>query len=486
MFSAGIGIDGLAAATDDYLKAKFAKAKPRPGPTKRKVKVKARIPVTAPEPEDLVEAERELLGKTVGGFTAAVAATEEPSSVPSVEPERLPDVINHGLAPSIAAATRLAAPGSQHSTSRSCPEGHPLMCYVVGWSAALCDECDFMQKPGQVVFGCQSCESEICAQCIIRTAGSEQAVQEGLRVISAVAESAGAGASRFVATPSGAVLGTLPSSCYGQEAAVPNGTLNESVQQQQQQQQPPQSSTHPARGSDDIDDSSWKQPSKVQPRSRGYMLSEMIAEQENIIQECGLILREAKEAEEQCRVGSQPGGTRTPGVVPSTSPPGAGHAAEKRMVDSPCQPGIDLDLNLMDENAARSRPQWAVEGRALSTESRAQPLQRSFDLTLTLVGDFVDELARGYSQPWFQHLVQECARACGYNRKVFLVRLQDVAFEVQKPILENWGFDGDEQGVYDMTSILCEHSRGAPPWLQEKVDRCLTLLYGGQMAGMLA
>ncbi len=50
------------------------------------------------------------------------------------------------------------------------------------------------------------------------------------------------------------------------------------------------------------------------------------------------------------------------------------------------------------------------------------------DLTLTLTGDFVDELARGYAQPWFQELLKQCSHECS-NREAFLQRLQDVAFE---------------------------------------------------------
>merc|ERR1712150_132501 len=104
---------------------------------------------------------------------------------------------------------------------------------------------------------------------------------------------------------------------------------------------------------------------------------------------------------------------------------------------------------------------------------------------VVLTGDFIDELARGYSQPWFQTLVHDCAQGCGHDRHAFLTRLQDLAFEVQRPILENWGFAGDLQGVYDMTSIIREHSVDMPAWLREKRDRCLRFLYGGSEGGML-
>jgi len=213
----------------------------------------------------------------------------------------------------------------------------------------------------------------------------------------------------------------------------------------------------------------------------------MLAEQERIIQECGLGLREAREAAATSRAVSTRvrGDSRGAEAPAAPEDPAPGGVQVEALPEDPTQPR-EVDCNLMDENAARARPQWAVEGHAPPRKARDKPLERTFDLTLTLVGDFVDELARGYSQPWFQELVQECARHCGHRRKEFLMHLQDIAFEVQKPILENWGFDGDEQGVYDMTSILREHSQGAPSWLQERVDRCLALLYGGQMAGTLS
>ena len=130
---------------------------------------------------------------------------------------------------------------------------------------------------------------------------------------------------------------------------------------------------------------------------------------------------------------------------------------------------MDQDTNLMDENAAKERPSWAEDGKP---REPVEPLERTFvrsllaapknrtssttwgiqkaakefkthcwkgiamkclvsqDLTLTLTGDFVDELARGYSQPWFQELLKRCWDECA-DREKFLQRLQDVAFEAK-------------------------------------------------------
>lgn len=244
-------------------------------------------------------------------------------------------------------------------------------------------------------------------------------------------------------------------------------------------------------GSGDIDVSSWRQAaSSTAGAFEQDLLGVMLAEQEKIIQECGLRLREHKETAESLSSNKFAPRASTDGTPTHEQPVDRRNKGEGKL--SQGLPAglldreIELELNLMDENAARTRPRWAEEGVEPMRRTRVQPMERSFDLTLTLAGDFVEELARGYSQPWFQELVHHCAQECCFNRNAFLMRLQDIAFEVQKLILENWGFEGDEQGVFDMTSILRGHMQGsAPPWLRERIDRCLTLLYGGAAGGML-
>merc|ERR1711972_611904 len=117
-----------------------------------------------------------------------------------------------------------------------------------------------------------------------------------------------------------------------------------------------------------------------------------------------------------------------------------------------------------------------------------KPLERKIQLTAALAGDLMDELAEAYKQKWFQERVRKCARDSGFERSVFLMRLKDVAFEVQKPVLEKWGFDGNEQGVREMTAAIRDHASNGqdmPEWLKSKQDRCLELLYGGKEGGML-
>lgn len=119
-----------------------------------------------------------------------------------------------------------------------------------------------------------------------------------------------------------------------------------------------------------------------------------------------------------------------------------------------------------------------------------KPLERKISLTAALAGDLVDELAEAYSARQYQEQVQKCARDSGYEQGIFMRRLKGIAFEVQKPILVKWGFEGSEHGVREMQAAIRDHvgrkqGEEMPPWLKAKQDKCLEVLYGGKKAGML-
>lgn len=142
--------------------------------------------------------------------------------------------------------------------------------------------------------------------------------------------------------------------------------------------------------------------------------------------------------------------------------------------------------------AARSEAAKLADDVPIKTEA-PRKLERDVQLTVALAGDLMDELTEAYGQRWFQERVQKCARDSGFQKEVFLPRLRGVAFDVQKPILEKWGFEGSVHGVREMTMAIRECARNPstgrqamPDWLQQKQDRCLELLYGGREGGMAA
>mmetsp|Transcript_121436 Transcript_121436/g.259288 ORF Transcript_121436/g.259288 Transcript_121436/m.259288 type:complete len:492 (-) Transcript_121436:79-1554(-) len=172
----------------------------------------------------------------------------------------------------------------------------------------------------------------------------------------------------------------------------------------------------------------------------------------------------------------------------------------KEMLGKAFQAGIfsiDRDKELEEatkklEAPPPNRPPVHVEDKkeekkkAIAAAEPEKPLERNIHLTAALAGDLMDELAEAYGQKWFQERVRKCARDSGYERTVFLLRLKDVAFEVQKPVLIKWGFDGNDQGVREMTAAIRDHANNnMPEWLKKKQDHCLELLYGGKAGGML-
>merc|ERR1711976_878652 len=123
--------------------------------------------------------------------------------------------------------------------------------------------------------------------------------------------------------------------------------------------------------------------------------------------------------------------------------------------------------------------------RRLASAPTQRPLERNVQLTAALAGELMDELSEAYDQGWYQERVQKCARDSSFDKSVFLMRLKDIAFEAQKPVLVKWGFDGSAQGVREMTAAIQEHTgERMPTWLGEKRERCLELLYGGREGGM--
>eukprot|EP00928_Gymnodinium_smaydae_P055587 TRINITY_DN39098_c0_g1_i1.p1 TRINITY_DN39098_c0_g1~~TRINITY_DN39098_c0_g1_i1.p1 ORF type:complete len:537 (+),score=104.54 TRINITY_DN39098_c0_g1_i1:105-1613(+) len=128
--------------------------------------------------------------------------------------------------------------------------------------------------------------------------------------------------------------------------------------------------------------------------------------------------------------------------------------------------------------------------RAVEQQAPPKKLERSITLTAALAGELLDELADSYEQKWYQERVQKCGRDSRGDKWVFLSRLRDIAFEVQKPILEKWGFDGTAQGVREMQAAIRDHAQskggGLPADLKRKQERCLELLYGGRENGGMA
>mmetsp|Transcript_95994 Transcript_95994/g.210062 ORF Transcript_95994/g.210062 Transcript_95994/m.210062 type:complete len:482 (-) Transcript_95994:594-2039(-) len=151
----------------------------------------------------------------------------------------------------------------------------------------------------------------------------------------------------------------------------------------------------------------------------------------------------------------------------------------------------DRDKAVEDELEQRRKAALAESERETPKKITGPPapLERNIQLTEALACELLDELATAYGQQWYQERVQKCARDSAFEKMVFLRRLKTIAFEIQKPILEKWGFDPSEQGLREMQAAIRDLSSkdgtGMPPRLKERQERCLKLLYGGEEGGML-
>mmetsp|Transcript_66681 Transcript_66681/g.171698 ORF Transcript_66681/g.171698 Transcript_66681/m.171698 type:complete len:477 (+) Transcript_66681:36-1466(+) len=158
----------------------------------------------------------------------------------------------------------------------------------------------------------------------------------------------------------------------------------------------------------------------------------------------------------------------------------------KEMLDKAFEAGV---FSTKREETEAPPPKQAEDMPVKKVLEAPKPLERNIHLTTALAGELLDELAEAYEEHGYQETVRKCAFDSGWERSVFLTRLRKVAFNVQKPVLEKWGFEGTEQGVREMQAAIREHAgkdgQGMPEALKTKQRRCLELLYGGKESGMI-
>jgi len=111
-----------------------------------------------------------------------------------------------------------------------------------------------------------------------------------------------------------------------------------------------------------------------------------------------------------------------------------------------------------------------------------QPRRHAVELTAQLSARLFDELAKAYAEEWFQIRARKCVADAGKDRAKFCEMLIDIIFDVQKPILQNWGFPGDGRCRYDLGAILwgrsSEDGTKMPEWLSAKREKCLASMCG--------
>ncbi|CAJ1426305.1 unnamed protein product [Effrenium voratum] len=126
------------------------------------------------------------------------------------------------------------------------------------------------------------------------------------------------------------------------------------------------------------------------------------------------------------------------------------------------------------------QPSAAPELPALQAAPESQAAARVEDATrkrLTRDGaeDLLKELERAYAEPSFREQVRKLARDVS-SQEEFTRYLDKVAFPVQKPVLERWGFEATAFGVVEMRCAIQDHT--ADPQLKRQSDATTRALYG--------
>lgn len=106
-------------------------------------------------------------------------------------------------------------------------------------------------------------------------------------------------------------------------------------------------------------------------------------------------------------------------------------------------------------------------------------VERSVTLTKKQASSLLDELYAAYGEHDFQKKVHFAAKQTQFEMQPFLKALRRVAFEVQRPILEKWGFDPTEEGLKEMEWCLGDHTYDDEE-LAKRSQEALVLLYGGE------
>merc|ERR1712060_623791 len=135
--------------------------------------------------------------------------------------------------------------------------------------------------------------------------------------------------------------------------------------------------------------------------------------------------------------------------------------------------GEDL-INLVTVGSTSNTQQADADVKQLQEESCVNSTTRK-RLTKDSAIDLLDELQRAYSDPGYQQQMRKLVRDVRWNKTDFMTHMRKVALNVQKPVLEKWGFEPSFPGVAEMELAIQDHQCQE---LKEKKDAAARFLYG--------
>eukprot|EP00931_Biecheleriopsis_adriatica_P021503 TRINITY_DN14045_c0_g1_i1.p1 TRINITY_DN14045_c0_g1~~TRINITY_DN14045_c0_g1_i1.p1 ORF type:complete len:687 (-),score=191.03 TRINITY_DN14045_c0_g1_i1:9-2069(-) len=134
--------------------------------------------------------------------------------------------------------------------------------------------------------------------------------------------------------------------------------------------------------------------------------------------------------------------------------------------------GVRATTTVLEHVAGGEQMKREMPGR-LHDESRKQ-------LTRDGAEDLLLALRDAYRDSTFQLQVLKLAQDVRGEKRAFLTHLKRVALPLQKPVLEQFGFEPSEQGLKEMTRALQDHTRGpkVDAAVKRAADEATIALYG--------
>jgi len=135
------------------------------------------------------------------------------------------------------------------------------------------------------------------------------------------------------------------------------------------------------------------------------------------------------------------------------------------------------------EAAGRGRVEGAAPtGDRPKRPQHAQLAEKKDRKRLTLDGasDLLDDLEAAYTDPNFVRRVDKLIQDVRFDSRAFMSNLGAVAFDVQTPLLQKWGFEPSAEGLAEMRAAMRDFTRGAgaDARMQTRAETVNRALYG--------
>mmetsp|Transcript_5411 Transcript_5411/g.8798 ORF Transcript_5411/g.8798 Transcript_5411/m.8798 type:complete len:714 (-) Transcript_5411:13-2154(-) len=137
-------------------------------------------------------------------------------------------------------------------------------------------------------------------------------------------------------------------------------------------------------------------------------------------------------------------------------------------------------LNLLPTAKIKQKPKANESLRPGESEMPEALGRAGKRITRDATSDLLDVLESAYTDPWVCQRIDKLIGDVRFNPDEFLHHVGNIALDVQKPILEKWGFEPSARGMEEMKFAIRDNVRSseADPELASQADRVNRALYG--------